>query len=170
MMVRNCFFGEDGHDQQAESKLTKEAFRSETGFNEHYYLDKLSKNGCDVKILVETPYMSEGYKQLNTKLGNDVKIEYALLGVSDYETFLSEGYLIITLIDLWYLDMIIHYPHYVIIDSYDQNNFYVIDPKYGMRVKFSKHRFQETLDSVKNRLGYSSLIFAVRKRPEQQLY
>jgi len=157
MMLRNYFFGDAEHSQEMESKLTGEAFRSETEFNEHYYLDKLAKSGCSIKVLVETPYMFEGYKQVNTKFGNNIEIEHALFGVSDYGTFLDEGYLIITLIDLWHLDMIIHYPHYVVIDSHDQNNFYIIDPKYGMNIKFSKHRFQQTLDSVKNRLSLEFL-------------
>ena len=60
-MIKN-YFSEHKEEftQDIESDLTKEAFRSETKFNEHFYLNKFAKSGHDIKILVETPYMLEG--------------------------------------------------------------------------------------------------------------
>lgn len=85
-MIENHFLKENSEfTQEMESALTKEAFKSETKFNEHFYLNKLARSGHDIKILVETPYMLEGYGQLNTKLGNKISISHALIGINDYE-------------------------------------------------------------------------------------
>ena len=163
-MIENHFLKENSEfTQEMESALTKEAFKSETKLNEHFYLNKLARSGHDIKILVETPYMLEGYGQLNTKLGNKISISHALIGINDYEKFIEEGYVIITLIDLWYLDMIIHYPHYVVIDGCDENSIFLLDPKYGNEIKFSKYRFQQALDSIKYHLKYSPVLFAIKK-------
>ena len=163
-MIENYFLNENKEiTQEMESDITQKAFKSETKFNEHFYLNKLAKSEHDIKILVETPYMLEGYGQLNTKLGNKISISHALIGINDYEKFIEEGYVIITLIDLWYLDMIIHYPHYVVIDGCDENSIFLLDPKYGNEIKFSKYRFQQALDSIKYHLKYSPVLFAIKK-------
>ena len=59
--------------------------------------------------------------------------------------------------------MIIHYPHYVIIHGIDEHNLFLVDPKYGKEIRFSKEVFQRSLQQIKSRLGYSPLIFAVKK-------
>jgi len=162
-MIKNHFDKEDNFSQEIESNLTKEAFRSETGFNEHYYLKELYKKGYEIKIFVETPYMLDGYNQLNTKLKCNIPIEHSLTGVEDYIDLMKQGYIIITLIDLWYLDMIIHFPHYVIVNGFNENSIYIVDPKYCREIKISKEKFNKILHSIQNRLNYSQVIFAIKK-------
>ena len=89
-MVRNFLFGERPFAKDDESQYCKEAYRSETGFNEHFYLSELYKEGATIKILVETPYMVEGYEQLNTRLHCKIPIEHTLIGLHDYEDFLKQ--------------------------------------------------------------------------------
>jgi len=161
-MIRAYF--EDGvYEKEDETQLTSKAFSSETGFNEHFYLKKLSSSGYKIKVIVETPYMLEGYTQLNTKLNCNIPVEFNLVGNHDFTKLLDEGYLIITLIDLWSIDMIIHYPHYVIVENFEDDSFMIADPKYCKKIKFSRRRFEKSLEELKYRLGYSPLIFAIKK-------
>ena len=162
-MVRNFLFEEKPFTKDDESHICKEAYKSETGFNEHFYLSELYKKGSTIKILVETPYMVAGYEQLNSELHCRIPIEYALIGLHDYESLLKKGYILITLIDLWFIDMIIHYPHYVIVHGIDKHSLFLVDPKYGKEIRFSKEAFQRNLQQLKSRLGYSLVIFAIKK-------
>ena len=162
-MIKNYFFEEEEFNQDKESSLTNEAFCFETGFNEHYYLNKLSKLSCDIRVFVETPYLAESYNKLNTKYNCNILIEYSILGIRDFESLLEDGYAIITLIDMWYLDMIVHDVHYVIVNGFDDNSIYLLDPKYGYKLKFSKERFLNSFETLKEKFGYSPLIFAIKK-------
>lgn len=164
LMIRELFFGNSEHSQDVESNLTSQAFRSETNFNEHFYLKKLFESGCEIKVLVETPYMAESYDLLNKKLGCKIDIQHALIGIEDYVKLLQENYLIITLTDLWYFDMVLHFPHYVIVHSYNEESLFISDPKYGNKIKFSNFQFEQNLKSLKERMGYSPLIFAIKKK------
>lgn len=86
-----------------------------------------------------------------------------MIGLDDFESLLNDNYIIITSIDMWHLNMIVHLPHYVIVNSFDENSFYIIDPKYGKEIKFSKDKFLKSIDDLKYRLGYSPIIFAIKK-------
>jgi len=161
-MIKNHLFSEKEFNQNIESELTKQAFSSTTNFNEHHYLKKLYDLNCKIKVLVETPYMLEGYNLLNTKLKCKIPIEHCLIGVDDYESLLKEGYILITLIDLWNIDMIINIAHYVIVSGFDETSLYIIDPKYGKEIRISKPRFQQMLGNLKQDIKYSPLVFAIK--------
>ncbi len=162
-MAINYFFGEKKYDQRIESDLTSQSFAIKTGFNEHFYLQRLSRKGCKILVYLETPYMEEEYKKINTVLGGNIKIEHRLIDVGDFIRLIKKGYLIITSIDLWYIDMIVNFAHFVIVNGYEKDCLSIIDPKYGKQIKFSTKRFQDSLDSLKYRLKHSPVIFAIKK-------
>lgn len=152
-------------DKEDESQLTKEAFQFKTKSNEHYYLKKLYDLGFEVKVFIETPYMLTNYNQLNSELGCKIPVEYQLIGLNDYTELIEQGYVIITLIDIWHLDMIVHDVHYVVINGFEQDSIYLTDPKYNREIKISKDKFKKSIDDLKYLLGYSPIIFAIKKKP-----
>ena len=162
-MIKNYLFGETSYDVATETQLTSEAFSVKTGFNEHYYLKKMSDWGCEVRVFLETPYMFDEYSKVNSELGGNISVEHRLIGIEDYKKLINDGYLIISVIDLWHIDMIIHFAHYVIINGFTDNHISIIDPKYGREIMFSNRRFQDTLDNIKYRLKHSPLLFAIKK-------
>jgi len=151
-MIKNYLFGVV-FSQEKEIEKTSKAFNSETKFNEHFHIKELFELGCDIKIFIETPYMKEGYGILNSRLGCKIPINLQLIGANDYETLLREEYVLITLVDLWSIDMIIHTVHYIIVNGFDENNFYIIDPKYKMEIKVAKERFIGNIILLKKLLG-----------------
>lgn len=163
-MVRNTLFGEEMFNQEIESNLTKQAFSFETEANEHFYLHDLATRGCDIRVLLETPYIVDLYQQLNNKFNLNIPIEYSLIGIKDFENLLEEGYILITLIDRWQIDMYIHMVHYVVVHGFDENHLYITDPKYGRELKIAKERFKDALVGLKVNIGYSPLIFAIRHK------
>ncbi len=166
-MVRNTLLGEQNFEIEDEAKLCTEAFTFPTGVNEQSYLHKLAKAGCQIKVLVESPFLFDLYKQFKSKYGLSLDIEQTIIGVGTYEKLLSQDYLLITLSDLWEFTMICHFSHYVLINGFDYHSLYVVDPKQGVEIQYPQDRFARMLHDVKTKMGYSPIIFAIKyKRAE----
>ncbi len=168
-MVRNTLLGEKEFNLDEETKLFTEAFTFPTGVNEQSYLLKLAQAGCEIKILVETPYVVDLYKQFNKKYNLALDIEYTIIGVETYEKLLSQGYLLITLSDLWEFTMICHFSHYVLVNGFDYHSLYVVDPKQGIEIQYPQDRFARMLHDIKTRMGYSPIIFAIKYKRAENL-
>lgn len=160
-MIKNDFFGDEPFDKEIESELCRRAFGFETGANEHFYLIDLFKRGCSINVMMESPFLIDYYKNLS-KLNYTIPIEYRLIGISDFEKALDSGYVIVTVLDRWDLDMYLHFPHYVIVETHDAGSLGVVDPQKG-RIRIAKDRFLLMLENVKEKLGYSPIIFAFKK-------
>ena len=161
-MIRTYFEGPDSV-KESEKKLTTKAFSNDTGFNEHFYLKKLADSNYKLEVILETPYMLKEYEKLNSELDTSIPIKFNLISTKDIENLLNDGYLIITLLDLWDIDMTIHFPHYVIINGIDKTNIFILDPKYKKEIKCSKNRFESMIENLKYKLEYSPILFAIKK-------
>lgn len=143
-----------------ELELIRDMYLSDKEFHEPAIISKLLDIGCEVVFLSESKYAVDRY----TQLLQNKKFETKFIDISNYifEHFIKNGYVIITLVDKWHLDLYVRSSHYVLIKGMDEKYFFINDPWQGCEMRIEKENFKKFYKDVKDRFYMAPVIIAVK--------
>jgi hypothetical protein len=131
------------------------------GWEFNYLIGQLnyvaSKYGKKIEAYVENKYY---FNQLQKKKDAGVQLINKKIDIKLIGELLKNGGVIVYL-DIYYLQKILHAPHFVLALEKDKDFMKIADPSSGRIKKISIKTFQEGISGLRNHLKYSPVLITV---------
>lgn len=122
----------------------------------NYIAKKYKKN---LSLIIDNKYYA---KKLSEELLKNIHLSSQNVTVPFLENLVNENFVILYM-DNFYLQRIVHYPHFVLITGQTGGNFIITDSWDGTIKMIDKKIVKKSILSLKKNLGFSPLVITEQK-------
>lgn len=131
------------------------------GWKFNYLMGQLDcfadKYGKKIKAYIENGYY---YNQLRSEKSDNVELINEEINIGLLGNLLKEG-MVILYLDIYFLQYIVHGPHFVVATKITGDNLEIIDPADGQIKIISLDDIEKAIGSLRNHLKYSPVLITL---------